>query len=332
MQEHNKILITGASGYIGYCLLQYLKKKNYKVFGLDKKNINFNDKIKINYFYKGNINNKNFIDKVLYELKPNLIIHLAAESTLDGVKKEKKYKINNNVATKNLILSMKKNKIKNIIFSSTAAVYKESKKNITENFKVKPNNIYGSTKLQCESMIKNNKNSLNFIIFRFFNVCSAINYLGAGEKHNPETHLLPIAINKIMNNEKVKIYGKNFNTKDGTCIRDYIHILDLCTAFEKTINQFLKKKIKNRVFNLGTGRGFSVFEIIKKIISTLKLPKGQYILYAKRRFGDNPRLVCSYQKIFKCIKWKPKHSKIIRIINDEIKWQKQITIKRKFIY
>ena len=135
-----------------------------------------------------------------------------------------------------------------------------------------------------------------------------------------------------MNNEKVKIYGKNFSTKDGTCIRDYIHVLDLCTAFEKTINQFLKKKIKNLVFNLGTGIGFSVLEILQKIITILKLPKSDYILYAKKRFGDNARLVCSYQKFFKYVKWKPKHSKIMRIINDEIIWQKQISLKRKFIY
>jgi len=332
MLKKEKILITGASGYIGFCLLKYLRKKNYNIFGLDKKNLKIKNQKKIDYFFKGNINNKVFINKILIKLKPKLIIHLAGESTLDGIKNKKKYIINNYVATKNLISSMKKNKIKKLIFSSTAAVYKQTKKNISEQFKIKPNNVYGSTKFKCEQIIKKNNNSINFIIFRFFNVCSAINYLNIGEQHNPETHLIPLAINKLIKKNKVKIYGNNFGTKDGTCIRDYIHIIDLCVAFEKVINSLLKNKTQNNIYNLGTGNGYSVLEVLKKIISKLRLSKKDFIIYSKKRFGDNPRLVCSYKKFYEHTKWKPIHSKISKIINDEIYWQKKNQQKRSFIY
>ena len=297
MLKREKILITGAAGYIGYCLLKYLKRKKYNVFGLDKKNLKVDSQNINNYFYKGNINNKTFINNTLSKIKPKLIIHLAGESTLDGLKNKKNYIHNNNIATYKLISSMKKNKINNLIFSSTAAVYKECKKNITEKFEIKPNNIYGLTKLKSEQIIIKNKNYINFVIFRFFNVCGAINYLKIGEQHNPETHLIPLAVNKLIKKKVVKIYGNNFDTKDGTCIRDYIHILDLCVAFEKVIRSLLKNKIlNNNIYNLGTGKGHSVNQVLKTIATKLKLRKKKHIIISKKRFGDNARLVCSYKK------------------------------------
>lgn len=325
----NKILITGASGYIGTCLFKYLICKNFNVFGLDKKK--FLLKGYNNRFYKVNLNNKKFLNKVLSSLKPDLIIHLAGESTLDGIKNKKKYVLNNSTATKNLITSMKINNIKNIIFSSTAAVYNANINNLTESSKISPNNIYGSTKLHCEQLIKKNKPHINYVIFRFFNVCSAIPKLKVGELHDPETHLIPLATYKLRLRKSLKIYGNNYQTKDGTCIRDYIHISDLCLAFQKSINLFYTKEVLNRIFNLGSGRGYSVLEIINVISKKINLLNiKNFLIISPRRLGDNARLVCNYRKAFKFLKWKPKKSNLKKIISDEIIWQKNNKFKKCF--
>ena len=325
-----KILITGASGYIGTCLFKYLINKKFNVYGTDKKKFFLKNYAK--RFYKGNLNNKFFLSKVLLLLKPDLIIHLAGESTLDGIKKKKNYILNNSNATKNLITCMQINKIKNLIFSSTAAVYKANPKNLTETSKISPNNIYGSTKLYCEDLIKKNSDDINYIIFRFFNVCSAIPKLKVGELHNPETHLIPLATYKLRKKKNLKIYGNNYQTKDGTCIRDYIHISDLCLAFQKTINSFFNHKVLNSVFNLGSGRGYSVMDIIKKISTKIHLLDAKkYLKISDRRLGDTPRLVCNYNKAVKFLKWRPKKSYLDNIINDEILWQKNNKF-RYFIY
>jgi UDP-glucose 4-epimerase len=158
-----KILITGAAGYIGNCLFSYLKKK-YEVYGLDKV-ANNNNK----FFYKADLLNIKLTNQILKKLKPDLIIHLAGQSTVDSIENKKDYIKNNQDATANLIKSMKVNAIKKIIFSSTAAVYKSNNNKIfSERSKIKPNNIYGSTKYKCELFIR--QSNLNYIIFRFFNV------------------------------------------------------------------------------------------------------------------------------------------------------------------
>ena len=218
-----KILITGANGYIGKCLYYFLKKK-FKVIGIDK------EKSQEKNIIQCNILHKNKLDKVIKREKPEIIVHLAAQSLVDETINKKKYYDNNDKATKSLLEIIKKNKIKKIIFSSTAAIYKQSSKPLKENSKIKSLSTYAKTKLMCEKKIQNEKN-LKFIILRFFNVCSALDRPVIGEFHNPETHLIPTIVYKAMHNKKIFIYGENFNTFDGTCIRDYIHIKDICSAF-----------------------------------------------------------------------------------------------------
>jgi UDP-glucose 4-epimerase len=319
-----KILITGAAGYIGNCLFSYLKKK-YEVYGLDKV-ANNNNK----FFYKADLLNIKLTNQILKKLKPDLIIHLAGQSTVDSIENKKDYIKNNQDATANLIKSMKVNAIKKIIFSSTAAVYKSNNNKIfSERSKIKPNNIYGSTKYKCELFIR--QSNLNYIIFRFFNVCSSIPKLNVGEIHNPETHLIPLAVHKILKNKKINIYGNDFKTRDGTCIRDYIHIFDLCLAFEKTLQLMFLNKISKKIINLGSGCGFTTLEVIKKIQKIIK--KKNKISFVKKRVGDVPTLVCSYKKANLIIKWRPKNSNLKKIIKDEILWQTKDHKKpRQFIY
>ena len=326
-----KIIITGSAGYIGSCLFEYLKKR-YEVFGIDK---NFPKLKKQKNFICCNLLNFNKIDNIIKVIKPDIIIHLAAKSTIDFIDKKKEYIENNVVVTKNILRSVKKNNIKYLIFSSTAAVYKSSNNKLSEKSKLGPNNIYGKTKLDCEkSIIKdiNKTSKTKFIIFRFFNVCSSLFSLKVGELHNPETHLIPL-FEKYKNYKKVYINGNNFNTLYKTCIREYIHIADIVKAFDKGI-KYLIKNNKSEIVNLGTKQGFSSLTIFKSFQKFYKY-KFKEPYYKDRRKGDVDKLICDNKKSYKILGWKPKYSIISKIIRDERNWLNYITNKkilRKTIY
>ena len=314
-----KILITGSSGYIGSCLYKFLKKKKFNLIGIDKKK----SKIKNIKFEQINILNKNKLHKFFNKEKDiDTIIHLAGESTIDNIYKKNNYVVNNVQVTKNILNIAKEFKINKFIFSSTAAVYQSTNKKITEKNIIKPNNIYGKTKLDCERLIKNQ--NLNYFIFRFFNVCSSFFEEKVGEMHSPETHLIPIIINKMLKHKKLKIYGSNYNTKDGTCIRDYIHIKDLCNAHYLAIKKLNKKSIQETI-NLGTGKGFSTLEIVKAV---KKLSNKLNFEFVSNRFGDSPKLVCSNYKAKKVINWSPINSDLKKILFNEIQWQKYLKQKK----
>ena len=322
MTSKTKILITGANGYIGNCLFNYLKKK-YNVFGIDIKN-NLNNKI-----FKFNILNINKFNNFLSSIKPQIIIHLAAQSLVDETINKKKYIKNNVFATKILLSLMKKNKINNIIFSSTASIYKKNLKMINESSELKPLSHYAKTKLNAEKLIRNNS-ELKHVILRFFNVCSALSKPVLGELHNPETHLIPTVVYKSLKKKNIYIYGRNFDTFDGTCVRDYIHVEDICSAIEKSF-KFLLKKQKSLILNIGNSKGYSNLEIINFIEKKLK--RKSKIIFTKKRKGDVSTLICDSNKAQSLISWKPINSKINKIINNEINWIKKLNkfgIKRRF--
>jgi len=322
-----KIIITGSAGYIGSCLYEYLKEK-YEVFGVDK---TFPTVQKQKNFIRCNLLKFNKINKIIKNIEPEFIIHLAAKSTIDFIDKKNEYIQNNTVVTKNILKSVKRNNIKHFIFSSTAAVYKSSKDKLTEKSKLGPNNIYGQTKLDCEKQIIKSidtASKANYIIFRFFNVCSSLFSLKVGETHNPETHLVPILAEKFKKNKKIYIYGNNFKTIDKTCIRDYIHIADIVKAFDKGIH-YLKTNQKSEIINLGTKKGFSTLSIFRTFQKFYNY-KFENPFFKNRRKGDVDKLICDNKKSYKILKWKPKYSIISKIIKDEKKWLNYITRKKKF--
>ena len=326
------ILLTGCNGYIGSCISAFLKKK-YFIIGVDKNKNSLKNKF-LNIEYNINLNNISLVKSKLVKHKIDLIIHLAGESTLDNIENENDYYLNNVIATKNLIKISNLLNTNNIIFSSTAAVYAEESKLLTEHSKIKPKNIYGKTKLMCENLIKDefSKKNKSYVIFRFFNVCGSFFEKKVGELHNPETHLIPILVNKAINSKNFKIYGDNYKTPDGTCIRDYIHIKDLCIAHKQAMS-IIKKKNTKEIINLGTSKGSSVLQIAQ---SVQKLSKNKFkIFFGNKRKGDLSKLVCTAKKAKKILKWKPKFSTMLRIITDEFKWQKYLLnkkVKIKTIY
>ena len=247
-----KILITGCSGYIGSCLSNYLKIKG-KIYFLDKDRPRSFTNIKKNFF-KCNLNNLKNTERVIRKIRPDVVIHLAAKSTVNHKIKKSSYILNNIKATKNLIKAMNKFDVNKIIFSSTAAVYNENKKLIKENDYLKPISNYGKTKIIEEKEIIKNK-KINFIFLRFFNVAGSLTNSSIGEFHNPETHLIPISVFSALKNKSINIFGSNYKTSDGTCIRDYVHVKDICSAIEKSIFYFKKKK--SLVVNIGSGKGTS---------------------------------------------------------------------------
>ena len=322
MNSKTKILITGANGYIGNCLFHFLKKK-FNIVGVDSE-ATFNKNV-----YKCNLLNVKKFDKILLKTKPDLVVHLAAQSLVDETINKKKYYNNNVLVTKHLLKLMKKNNIKNIIFSSTAAVYKFSSKPIKENSKLKPLSIYAKTKLVCEKNIKKQK-SIKHIILRFFNVCSALEKPIIGELHNPETHLIPTIVYKAIKNKSAYIYGKNFSTPDGTCVRDYVHIKDVCLAIEKSI-KFLINRKNSITLNIGNSKGLSNHEIINYIQKKLK--KKIDVKYVNKRKGDISSLVCNSEKANKVLLWKAINSNLQKIIHNEINWVKKLNklgLKRSF--
>jgi UDP-glucose 4-epimerase len=212
---------------------------------------------------------------------------------------------------------MKNNNVKKIIFSSTAAVYKKKSKKISEDDIVKPISKYGKTKLTAERLIQKEK-SIDSIILRFFNVCSALKNTLIGELHKPETHLIPSSVSRAEKNLPINIFGKNYPTKDGTCVRDYIHIQDICDAIQKSILYLNSNSKVKEIINLGNNNGISNAEILKNI--EMILNKKIIVNYIKGRKGDVPYLICNPSRALKLLKWKAKMSSIKQIIMDDIKW------------
>lgn len=327
-----KILITGGCGYIGSSLGNYFSDK-YEVITLDKrkKNIFLNKKIK---HYICNLLDQNKLKNILAKVKPDAVVHLAGQSTIDLVdKKKNEYYKNNVLATNILVKIIKKLEIPKFIFSSTAAIYDKSKDILKETSKIKSKNSYGLSKIKCEKiLIKNFKLSkTSYCILRFFNVASSLREKKIGELHNPETHLIPILINALYYKKNIQIYGNNYDTKDGTCLRDYIHISDILTGIEKSII-FLDKN-KSNIFNLGSGRCYSVLDVVKNCEKMIK--KNANVLSKNLRKHDAAILMCDISKSDKILKWKPIKSNLKKIIQDEIWWFKYLKKKkiiRKYIY
>lgn len=306
------ILVTGAAGYIGQCLEKIIKNKN--VILLDKKKINYKTNKK---FLQINLLNKKKLSNLFQKEKIHTIIHLAGESLVNEKKSYNLYYKNNIKVLKNILWVMKKNKTQNLIFSSTASVYRFNYKPVTEKNKLDPKSKYAKTKLECEKLIKNS--DIRYIILRFFNVASSLPAQFRGENHSPETHLIPLFIKKIIKGEVLNIYGNNHKTQDGTCVRDFIHIKDICSAIIKSTNLIQKKNIRE-IINIGTNKGFSVKKILLRIQKYAGY-KAKFKIKNKRR-GDTSYLVSDFRKARKILNWHPKYSTLDKIISDEFKWKK----------
>lgn len=320
------ILVLGGAGYIGSHTVKALCDENADVVVADNLITGHAEAIDNRArFYEGDLRDIEFLNNLFKKEKIDAVIHFAAYSLVgESVVDPLKYYDNNLCGTKVLLESMVKNNVDKIVFSSTAATYGEPERvPIMENDRTEPTNPYGETKLSMEKMFKwtGNAHGLRFVSLRYFNACGADESGKIGEDHNPESHLIPIIL-QVPNGKRefVSIFGTDYPTPDGTCIRDYIHVTDLAQAHILAV-KYLMSGGKSDIFNLGNGVGFSV----KEVIETARKVTGHTIPAKEtpRRAGDPAQLIASSGKAKKVLGWKPEHDSLEEIIASAWNWHKK---------
>ena len=276
-------------------------------------------------FYCGDIRDKNFLDNLFKKENIEAVIHFAANSLVgESMQDPLKYYDNNLYGTMVLLKSMVENNVKKIVFSSTAATYGEPENiPILETDRTNPTNTYGETKLSMEKMFKwvSSAHGVKFVSLRYFNACGAHKSAKIGEDHMPETHLIPIVL-QVPNKKRefVNIFGDDYDTPDGTCIRDYVHVCDLAAAHYLAL-EYLKNGGESDIFNLGSGTGFSVKEVIEaaREVTGDKIPA----VISPKRSGDPARLVASSDKAKNILGFKPCCTDLKEIIQTAWMWHKK---------
>lgn len=318
------ILVTGGAGYIGSHVVKELMNTSNNVMVYDNLQKGHRSAVKGVPFVEGDLNDKDLLDRTMKEYSINAVIHLAADSLVgESMENPSRYFRNNVCNGLNLLDCMVKNNVKYIVFSSTAAVYGEPKNiPITENDETLPTNVYGETKLMFERILKRYDDAygIKYISLRYFNAAGAHISGEIGEDHTPETHLIPIIMQVALGQrEKMYIYGDDYETKDGTCIRDYIHVSDLADAHVLAL-EALEEGHNSDIYNLGNGKGFSVKEVIEMVEKVVgeNIPKE----VTTRRPGDPAILIASSEKIIKKLGWKPRYNSLEKIIETAWKWHR----------
>lgn len=318
------ILVTGGAGYIGSHTVRLLEKSGGKVVIYDNLITGHQAAVKNSIFVKGDIFDSERLTDTIKRYEISAVVHFAAYS-LVGVSmvKPQEYYHNNVAGTLNLLDVMLANGVKQLVFSSTAAVYGEPESSpITEAMLKNPTNVYGRTKLIMENAMADYSRSygLRYIALRYFNACGADDAGDIGEDHCPETHLIPLVLKACLGKtEGLKIFGDDYPTKDGTCVRDYIHVNDLGQAHVIALNA-LASGHESAVYNLGNGNGFSVKEIIEAAEAVTGLTAAKEV--APRRAGDPAVLIASSDKIRQDLGWQPEYTDMKKIIATAWRWHK----------
>lgn len=320
-----KVLVLGGAGYIGSHAVARLIDTGREVVVVDNLLTGHKEAIHPNAtFYKGDIRDKGFLNHVFKTEKIQQVVHFAASSLVgESVENPLKY-FNNNVYGMEILLEvMQENRVKDIVFSSTAATYGEPDVTpISETTVTNPKNPYGESKLMMEKMMKwcDNAYDMKYVSLRYFNVAGAMPDATIGEAHQPETHLLPIILQvALKQRDKLQIFGDDYPTEDGTCIRDYVHVLDLVDAHILALD-YLDKHDDSQIINLGSSHGFSVKELLDEGIRVTKCDIPYEI--SPRRAGDPAILVASNEKAKNILGWNPTHTDIETIISTSWKWHK----------
>ena len=321
----NNILVTGGAGYIGSHIVQKLLKLKKKVFIIDNLSTGYkrliNKKAK---FYNCDIKNFKKINKIIRDENINSVIHLAALLDVnESQKNPKKYYKNNVLGTDNVIKACIKSNVKNFIFSSTAAVYRDGIFKVKESSQIKPKSIYGKCKFKAEKLIKQKlkKNKINYAILRYFNVCGSGQGYKYGQINTYDLLFKNLAKNIIKKKPEINIYGKNYPTKDGTCIRDFIHISDITNIHIKILKK-ISQSNKSYILNCGYGVGRSVLEIVKKFEKTEN--KKIKINYKPRRKADLSKIISDNSRLKKVLNWRPKYNNLSLMVKSCISWEKKL--------
>lgn len=317
------ILVCGGAGYIGSHMVHSLIEQQEEVIVIDNLLTGHKAAVaKQAKFYQGDIRNTADLDNVFDNNHIEAVIHFAASSLVgESMINPLKYFDNNIYGMQVLLAAMVKHKVDKIVFSSTAAVYGEPKSiPIEETAETQPTNPYGESKLTMEKMMKwvNKANGIKFVSLRYFNVAGALEDGTIGEDHNPESHLIPLIL-QVPNGKReyITIFGEDYPTLDGTCIRDYIHVMDLADAHSRAL-VYLRNGGASDIFNLGNGTGFSVREMI--VAAEMVTGKNLEVKIGPRRLGDPAKLIASSEKAQTVLGWQPKYTSVEEIIKTAWNW------------
>lgn len=316
------VIVTGGAGYIGSHACKALADAGYTPVAFDNLSTGWKDSVKYGPFELGDLLNRADIAQVLAKYSPSAVMHFAAFSQVgESVIDPGKYWRNNVLGSLNLFEACALSGCNNVIFSSTCATYGDQDNVVlNENSEQRPVNAYGASKRAVEEILEQMSNSsdLQYVIFRYFNVAGADPEGDIGEYHQPETHLIPLTLDAISGKrDKLKIFGTDYNTPDGTCIRDYVHVCDLVDAHVLGLEWLLDGK-GSRIFNLGTGHGFSVREVINhaRDVTNMEVP----IIEGERRLGDCTKLVSGSTRAINELFWLPRRSNMKQMILDAWRW------------
>lgn len=331
------ILVTGGAGYIGsHVVKQLLESTEHDVTVIDnlstghQKTLDTLEDIALKSqkgnlrFYHADLADFTGIEKIFLSERFDAVIHFAASIVVpESVEKPLKYYMNNTVNTTNLIRLCNQYKVNNFIFSSTAAVYGEPTEiPVRETTPTNPINPYGMSKLMSERVLQDTASAnsdFRFVIFRYFNVAGADILNRIGECHEPETHLIPLIVKAALGKrEKITLYGDDYDTSDGTCIRDYIHVEDLAAAHIRALT-YLEEGHPSDIFNCGYGHGFSVREVVDAVkkVSGVEFT----VETAPRRAGDPALLISDNGKIKNILRWEPQYDNLQLICKTALKWE-----------
>ncbi|WP_414468933.1 UDP-glucose 4-epimerase GalE [Methanobacterium sp. ACI-7] len=320
------ILIIGGAGYIGSHLNKEISNKGYETVVFDNLSCGHEYFVKWGIFEQGDLGNIEDIRRVFKKYPIEAVMHFAAFTYVgESVEDPQKYYMNNVKNTLNLLQVMLEEKVNQFVFSSTCATYGNPVEiPITENHPQNPINPYGRGKLIVEQILKDYSDAygLKYASLRYFNAAGADPDCEVGELHDPETHLIPLVLDAASGKrEDIKIFGTDYDTPDGTCIRDYIHVTDLADAHILAL-QYLQNGGESEVFNLGNGNGFSV----KEVIETAREITGKEIkeVAVERRPGDPPTLIGSSKKAVEMLGWKPQYHDLVSIIETAWQWHQKV--------
>jgi UDP-glucose 4-epimerase len=317
-----RVLVTGGAGYIGAHACKALARAGYEPVAFDNLSTGWAGAVKWGPLVKGDLMKRESIDAALAEHRPVAVMHFAALSLVgDSMKDPARYWRVNTGGALNLLEACAAAGVQNFVFSSTCATYGDQDGVLlTEDTPQRPINAYGGSKLAIEQMLQDfgTAHGMSHVIFRYFNVAGADPEGEIGEQHVPETHLIPLMLDAVAGKRPaLTVFGTDYPTRDGTCVRDYVHVTDLAAAHVLGLRRLLEGK-GNGVFCLGTGRGFSVQEVIdaSRAVTNREVP----VTIGGRRAGDAAALVSSSTLAVEELGWEPQHSTLRQMIGDAWAW------------
>lgn len=318
----NAVLVSGGAGYIGSQTVSELIPRGMPVVVLDNLSTGHREAVQSPYFYEGDIADRDLVDYVIREHKIKSLIHFAGKSQVaESILRPEAYFFENTAKSFVFLETAVKAGVKNLVFSSTAAVYGiPDRCPIDEDARLAPINPYGASKRMIEEYLQwlGSRRQVNWMILRYFNAAGAAVDGSLGEDHRPETHLIPLVMQAMLRGTALSVFGTDYDTPDGTCIRDYVHVSDLAQAHILALKALEEGQL-SQVLNVGTGRGFSVREVVEAAqkVSGQRL----HLKYESRREGDPPVLVADNSRLLK-MGWKAKFSELSTLLSTAWNWYK----------